>query len=147
MSVAILDRTVQKTNVWLRDARNELDWTSSQRAYLAIRAVLHAVRDRLTVEEIAQLGAQLPVFVRGTYYEGWSPAHTPVKDRKRETFLSQVKSEFAHTRNPDVDPEQVVRAILRVLSKHVSPGEMNQIKALLPHDLRVFWPGAGGQST
>ena len=70
MGVAILDRTVQKTNVWLRDARGELDWTSSQRAYLAMRAVLHAVRDRLSVEEIAQLGAQLPIFVRGIYYEG-----------------------------------------------------------------------------
>ena len=102
--------------------------------------MLHAVRDRLSVEEFAQLGAQLPILVRGIYYEGWNPAHTPVQNRKREAFLSQVKSEFAHTRNPIVDPEQVVRAILRVLCKHVSQGEMNQIKGLLPHDLRRFWP-------
>ncbi len=140
MGLAILDRTVQKTNVWLKDARDELDWTSSQRAYLALRAVLHAVRDRLSVEEIAQLGAQLPIFVRGIYYEGWNPAHTPVKERKREAFLSQVKKEFAHTRYPNVDAERISRAILRVLCRHVSAGEMNQIKGLLPHDLRMFWP-------
>jgi len=40
-----------------------------RRAYNALRAVLHALRDRLTTEEIAQFGAQLPTFVRGVYYE------------------------------------------------------------------------------
>ena len=141
-TVPILDRTIQKTNIWLRDALSELDWVSMQRAYLAMRAVLHALRDRLSVEEVAQLGAQLPIFIRGIYYEGWNPAHVGVKDRKREAFLAQVRNEFAHTRNPDVDAEHVSRAILRVVCKHVSEGEIEQIKHLLPHDLRSFWPKA-----
>jgi uncharacterized protein (DUF2267 family) len=141
-AIPILDRTIQKTNIWLRDALHELDWVSMQRAYLATRAVLHALRDRLSVEEVAQLGAQLPIFIRGIYYEGWNPAHVQSKTRKREAFLAQVRNEFAHTRNPDVDPEHVSRAILRVVCKHVSEGEIEQIKHLLPHDLRSFWPRA-----
>jgi uncharacterized protein (DUF2267 family) len=141
-TVPILDRTIQKTNIWLRDALRELDWVSTQRAYLATRAVLHALRDRLGVEEVAQLGAQLPIFIRGVYYEGWIPTRVPGKSRKREAFLAQVRNEFAHTRNPDVDPEHVSRAILRVVCKHVSEGEIEQIKHLLPHDLRSFWPRA-----
>ena len=141
-ALPILDRTIQNTNIWLRDAAYELDWVSTQRAYLAFRAVLHALRDRLSVHEVAQLGAQLPIFIRGIYYEGWNPARTPIKSRKVEIFLGQVRSEFTHTRNPDVDAGHVTRAILRVLQKHVSEGELNQIKHLLPHELRKFWPTA-----
>ena len=139
-TVAILDKTAQKTNIWLHDAVYELDWVTTQRGYLALRAVLHALRDRFSVQEVAQFGAQLPIFIRGVYYEGWNPARTLVKNRKKEAFLAQVKKEFAHTRNPDVDPEHVVRAILRVLCKHMPGGEMDQIKNVLPHELRDFWP-------
>jgi uncharacterized protein (DUF2267 family) len=139
-TLAILDRSVQKTNIWLRDANYELGWFTLQRAYLSLRAVLHALRDRLTIQEVAQLGAQLPIFIRGIYYEGWNPSQTPVKSRGKELFLRQVRAEFAHTRNPDVDAEHVTRAIFRVLSKHVSEGELDQIKALLPRELREFWP-------
>lgn len=139
-TLAILDRSVQKTNVWLRDVNAELSWFTFQRGYLALRAVLHALRDRLSTPEIAQFGAQLPIFIRGIYYEGWKPAHTPVKSRGKDLFLRQVRSQFAHTRNPDIDAEEVTRAIFRVLAKHVSGGELEQVKHLLPHELRDLWP-------
>jgi uncharacterized protein (DUF2267 family) len=138
--LAVLDRNIQATNIWLRDVNYELSWFTDRRSYLALRAVLHALRDRLTTPEIAQLGAQLPIFIRGVFYEGWNPARTPVKSRGKETFLRQVRSEFAHTRNPDVDAEEVTRAIFRVLAKHISKGELEQIEGLLPRDIRQFWP-------
>jgi uncharacterized protein (DUF2267 family) len=138
--LAILDRSVQKTNVWLRDVNYELQWFTFQRGYLALRAVLHALRDRLTTPEIAQLGAQLPIFIRGIYYEGWNPARTPVKSRGKELFLRQIRAQFAQTRNPDIDAEQVARAIFRVLVKHISKGELDQVRAILPHEFRDLWP-------
>ena len=141
-TLAVLNRNVQKTHIWLKDANYELGWSMPQRSYLSLRAVLHALRDRLSIQETAQLGAQLPIFIRGLYYEGWNPAHTPVRSRGKELFLRQVRAEFAHTRNPDVDTEHVTRAIFRVLCKHVSKGELDQIKALLPRELREFWPEA-----
>jgi uncharacterized protein (DUF2267 family) len=139
-TLAILDRSVQKTNVWLRDVNYELQWFTFQRGYLALRAVLHALRDRLSLAEVAQLGAQLPIFVRGIYYEGWSPSRTPIKSRGKQLFLRQVRADFAHTRNPDVDAEEITRAIFRVLNKHISKGEIDQIRAVLPRELREFWP-------
>jgi uncharacterized protein (DUF2267 family) len=141
-TLAILDKSVQKTNVWLRDVNYELQWFTFQRGYLCLRAVLHALRDRLTVAEVAQLGAQLPIFIRGIYYEGWSPSRTPIKSRGKELFLRQVRAEFAHTRNPDVDAEEITRAIFRVLNKHISKGEIEQVRALLPRELREVWPEA-----
>ena len=141
-TLSILDKSVQKANIWMRDTNYELGWFTFQRGYLSLRAVLHALRDRLSTQEIAQLGAQLPIFIRGIYYDGWNPAKTPVKSRGRELFLRQVRAEFAHTRNPDVDAEHVTRAIFRVLSKHVSKGEIDQVRAMLPRELREFWPEA-----
>jgi uncharacterized protein (DUF2267 family) len=139
-TLLILNRSIQKTNIWVKDINSELGWFTFQRSYLALRAVLHALRDRLTTAEIAQLGAQLPVFIRGIYYEGWNPAHTPVKSRGKELFLRQVRAEFAHTRNPDVDAEHITKAVFRVLSKHISHGELEQIKSLLPREIREYWP-------
>jgi len=139
-TLAILDRSVQKTNIWLRDVNAELSWFTFRRGYLALRAVLHALRDRLSPTEVAQLGAQLPIFIRGIYYEGWNPARTPIKSRGKELFFRQVRAAFAHTRNPDIDAENVTRAIFRVLCKHISEGELQQVVHLLPHELRDLWP-------
>ncbi|AKB78938.1 hypothetical protein MSHOH_2455 [Methanosarcina horonobensis HB-1 = JCM 15518] len=52
---------------------NELKWESKDRADQALRATLHTLRDRLTIEEIVQLAAQLPLPIKGMYYDGWIP--------------------------------------------------------------------------
>jgi uncharacterized protein (DUF2267 family) len=137
-AIAPLEKTFQKTNVWLREALVQLDWSDARRAYTATKAVLHALRDRLPTPEIAQLGAQLPTLLRGVYYEGWNPSHTPSSDRTRDAFLEQIQSAFQP--RADVDPNHVARSIIRLLLKHVSQGEMEQVRNSLPHDVREFWP-------
>jgi len=107
-----------------------------------LRAVLHAVRDHLPHAEMAQLAAELPTFIRGVYYEGWNPVHTPARERGREAFLGQIRDAFRP--RADVDPEQVARAIIRLLLDHVSHGEMEQVRNSLPHDIREFWPKDSG---
>ena len=68
--VAALDHTVQETNAWLRAVAEQLHFEDRQHAYNALRAVLHALRDRLPPEVAVHFGAQLPTLVRGLYYEG-----------------------------------------------------------------------------
>ena len=132
------DSTIQTTNVWLNDILERLGWQESYRAYHALRAVLHALRDRLTVEQAAALAAQLPMLVRGFYYEGWHPHGKPVKERHKEEFLAHVAAAFRD--DPDVDPERVTRAVFQVLAKHVTAGEIESIKQSLPAELRSLWP-------
>jgi uncharacterized protein (DUF2267 family) len=67
----VFETTVNKTNRWLNELMQIMGLKDRQKAYLALRAVLHALRDRLTLEQVAQLGAQLPMLIRGFYYEGW----------------------------------------------------------------------------
>jgi uncharacterized protein (DUF2267 family) len=79
----VFDRTLQATNIWLDDIMQELGWSDRHRAYHALRAVLHALRDRLPVDDAAHFAAQLPMLIRGLFYEGWRPAAVPVNERRR----------------------------------------------------------------
>ena len=66
--VAPFDSTLQTTNIWLNEIQEHLGWGEDhQRAYHALRAVLHALRDRLPVDHAAALAAQLPMLIRGFY--------------------------------------------------------------------------------
>lgn len=135
----IFDTSLQKTQVWLNDVMNELDWSERpQKAYLALRSVLHALRDRLTVEEAVQLGAQLPMLIRGLYYEGWTLKGKPHKERRQEDFFDHINKAFKD--DPSVDPATVVRAVFRVLVRHTSPGEIEDVKHILPRPLQEMWP-------
>jgi uncharacterized protein (DUF2267 family) len=134
----VFDTTVQKTNTWLNELRHLLGWESRQKAYQALRVTLHALRDRLTVEEVAQFGAQLPMLIRGFYYEGWDPTGKPLRLRHREEFLDRIKQEWRG--DDDINPEGVARAVFVVLKRRVTEGEIEDVQHLLPAEIRDLWP-------
>ena len=134
----LFGQTIEKTLVWLDQLGEELTWDHPAGLLAALRAALHALRDRLQVGEAAQLGAQLPLLVRGLYFEGWRPAAEPWKERHAAGFLERIENElggYADLR----DPESVARAVFRVLRRHVSSGEIEQVVATLPADIRKLW--------
>ena len=133
----IFGQTMEKTHLWLVDVRKELRWSDEHKAYLALRAVLQTLRDRLTVEDAVDLAAQLPMLIRGFYFEGWDPRGKPVKERHQEGFLYHVATYFNFDEH--VDPPEVVRAVFKVIGKHVSIGEVDDIKHTLPGELRALW--------
>lgn len=138
-TVAPFESTVHTSNVWLRQIMDEMEWTDHQRAYHALRAVLHSLRDLLTLEEVVDLGAQLPMLVRGLFYEGWNPSR-PVRRHKHDVFLDRIRTAFSH--DPDVHPEAVAWAVLKTLQNHVSAGEIRDILHVLPEPMRSLWPGS-----
>lgn len=129
--------TLQKTNIWLHEIADLLRWDDHQKAYHALRAVLHALRDRLPVTEAAHLGAQLPMLVRGFYFDEWKPASTPVKMKTAQEFYDRVRANFAADRN--INPMRVTQAVLQVLAANLSPGELEKVRGNLPPHLREIW--------
>ncbi len=132
------DHTIHLTNQWLNELMKELDWEDRSRAYRGLRASLHALRDQLPVEAAVHLAAQLPMLVRGFYYEGWTPGRKPVRARSVKAFVGLVEKAFAQ--DPDEDPARIVRAVFGLLSRHVSEGEARNVRSCLPEGVRSLWP-------
>jgi uncharacterized protein (DUF2267 family) len=134
----VFSTTLSKTNNWLRELMEIMGTPDRHRAYLSLRVTLHALRDRLTVEEVAQLGAQLPMLMRGFYYEGWDPTGKPLKVRHKEEFLALIEQQL---RGDDgIDPEHIARAVFMLLANRISEGEIEDVRHILPTEISSLWP-------
>jgi uncharacterized protein (DUF2267 family) len=132
--VSTFETSLDKTNLILKDIEQEYGWSKEQRnqSYLALRTVLHLLRDRLPVEESVQFSAQLPMLVRGMYFDGWDPTIVPIK-LNREDFLFEVRRNF--TFDVEGGTERLVRTVLNALRTHVTEGEWEEVRGSLPKDL------------
>lgn len=136
----VFDTTLHKTNEWLAQLEDELHTEDRQESYRTLRAVFHALRDRLIADEAVHLGAQLPMLLRGVWYEGWRPSRTPTSD-DRDAFLARIRESLSD--QPGVpDPERRARAVFAVISRHVDGGELEDVVHILPEGLRELWPEA-----
>lgn len=136
--LAVFDKTLQTTHTWLNEIGDTIG-PDEQRCYHALRAVLFALRDRLTTEEAFHLSAQLPMLVRGIFWDTYRPAGKPEKLRSREEFLEKIEAAIGQI--GPIDPEDCARAVFRVLEHHVPPGELEEVKAMLPEAIRSLFPG------
>lgn len=135
----IWDKTIAKTNERLKEVGKEVGSENASTILLALRSVLHALRDRLHPDEATDLAAQLPILLKGIYFDGWNPSATPVKARTKEEFLRLVMQSMPPGTAP-VDAERFTRAVFNVLRAHVSPGEVRDVQAMLPAGLKALWP-------
>jgi uncharacterized protein (DUF2267 family) len=137
----VFDRTLQITHIWLDDIMAELG-PDRQRAYHALRAVLHALRDRLPLNLAAHLGAQLPLLVRGIYYDSWHPQPETSRERKQEEFLEHVRTGLQGPR--PIDVMQATRAVFATIGRHVTEGQVEKVRQALPKDIQALWPEVTG---
>ncbi|MCW2720292.1 DUF2267 domain-containing protein [Pseudonocardia sp.] len=133
------DTTLEKTNGVLKRIEESYGWPKERRnqSYDGLRTVLHALRDRLTVEEAAQLSAQLPLLIRGIYFEGWDPAKVPMK-MHRNDFLERINSEFRY--EVPGGAERLFEVVIDALRRFISEGEWQHVRASLPKDLATVLP-------
>jgi uncharacterized protein (DUF2267 family) len=133
---AIIERSAEKAHIWLKEVAAELGVDDRHYAYRALRAVLHALRDRLTVDVAAKLAAQLPTLIRGIYYEDWDPSGKPMPIHDIDTFLQHVVSEGRFS--GETEASMAVAAVTAVLRAHVTAGEIEDVAAVLPEKLRIL---------
>lgn len=136
-SIANFTQAAQQAQQWVNELADDLDW-DERRAYHLLRCVLQALRDWLPQEEMVDLSAQLPSLIRGIYFEGWKPHETPVWDRKKADFIGRVQDAF----RDDLlnDPDAAVAAVFRLLDRHISHGEIVQVRNSMKKSLRELWP-------
>ena len=122
---------------WVNELVEDLNW-NEQKAYRLLKCVLHTLRDWLSPQEMADLSAQLPVLIRGLYFEGWKPMETPAFDRKKRDFVIRVRANMVG--DSDVDTDMSISAVFKLLDRHISRGEIVQVRNSMKKSLRELWP-------
>ncbi len=141
VGLEVLDHSVQLTHQWINELDDALGWNDRHRSWRLLRAVLQTLRDCLPLEESAHLSAQLPLVLRGVYFEHWHPGVYPAMRLDRDVFFAKVHEFFA--RDPIEDIGDAVSVVLGVIENHVSEGEIRHVVSCLPATLRSLWTPIG----
>jgi uncharacterized protein (DUF2267 family) len=137
-TINLVDHAIEKAYQWIDELHANLPWDDRGKTIRLLRATLHALRDWLPVNETSQLGAQLPTLIRGLLIRVGNPQHKPEHPRNRDGFLTRIGSDMA----PDVvfEIEDAVSIVFAPLARHVSAGEIKDIRSNMPSDMKELWP-------
>ncbi len=135
--------SLETTREWISELMETLG-SDEAKACRALRVTLTELRDHLTVEEAADLAAQMPLLLRGVYFEGWRPAGKPLKRCSKQEFLNKIAASLNDAFRLN-EVERMVRNVLLFIDRKVSPGEIRHVVQSLPKDLRSLWPSYYGE--
>ena len=137
MTVPQLKRATQQAQEWIKALGEHRAFENEEQAYSYLRAVLHAVRDRLTVEEAAHFGSQLPMVIRGFYFEGWRPALAPNEYETPQAFYERVQESLGPgAPTPSGVPiTEGTAAVIELLDTKVDAGQMEHVRTQLPEEI------------
>jgi uncharacterized protein (DUF2267 family) len=135
-----LDRTVQTTNRWLAALAASIGTEDREFAHRVLKAWLHVVRDSLTVDSAAHLGAQLPDLLRGVFYNGWDPSVVPIR-RDRQEFIERFA---ASGRIAHADVRKLAPLVTGVLCDELSEAAVRHTLGQLPRGVRDLLQPSGG---
>lgn len=142
-SLSLLERNFQLTHEWLNEICEHLVWQeepeAKNHALAILRIVLQQLRDNLPVEASAHFSAQLPLLMRGLYFENWNPAIPSLKARQKVQFLFNVQEKLIKSSHSNIDEELAVKAVFQTLTNRISEGEIEKLKHMLPRPLRELW--------
>jgi uncharacterized protein (DUF2267 family) len=138
----VFDRTLQTTNSWLNEISAAIG-PDKHVAWKVLSTVLHKLRDRLPMEVSAHLGEQLPLLIRGVYYDQFEPGKQHKPCHTAEEFTAEVAKWLTDIR--PVDPAAAISAVFGVLSRHISEGQINKVKHALPKSIRALWESLEAQ--
>lgn len=128
----VFDHALESANRLVRDVAEAFPTGDRKFAHRVLRAWLHVVRDRLTVEVSAHFAAQLPELVRGMYYDGWNPSRVPEK-YDAEQCAERLAREANVARK---EVTTATAAVASVLPRHLSEGMLDKVLAQFPEDVR-----------
>lgn len=110
------------------------------KAARVLRAVLHALRNRLSAPSSLQLISQLPMLIKAIYVDGWKLTDEAKTLRRLGDFIECVREEGGTSLSShfvtDYDVTQAIHAVFNVIKKHVSAGEIRDLVSTLPAELR-----------
>lgn len=137
-TIHVFERTVHEAHDWVNELTGRLGWSSERDVLRLLRTVLRSIRDHLPVNEMAQFSAQLPIMLRGMYFEGWQPENTPTRERHAADFIAAIEDEVGDVL--DYRGTDDIRAVFHLINARITRGEVEDVRANLPQQIKAFWP-------
>ena len=131
------DKTIQTTHIWLDEIIEDLG-TDRHTAWHVLGAVMRSLRDRLPSGLSAHLSAELPLLVRGSYFDQWRPGQEDLKLRSLAGFLERVSDGLAGMK--PIGSVDAARTVFAVLERHLDHGQAEKVRQSLPEEIRALWP-------
>lgn len=129
------DHALHVANGWLNEIMKTVP-VDRHGAWHILGAVLHTLRERLTLEQTAHLGDQLPLIIRGLFFDQWNPTSKSPKMRTRTDFLTRVRRRM---KMKEINVADATETVLGVLMRHPK-GEVQKILRTLPPAIRELAP-------
>jgi uncharacterized protein (DUF2267 family) len=113
-SVEIAEAAHEAQN-WLGELMAELD-CDEHKAYVLLRAVLHGLRDQLSIDEVGVLAAYLPTFIRGMFLEDWRPGAATEPRSARGALGIALSADIVDA----LEVEVAISAAASLLDRHIA---------------------------
>lgn len=133
------NKYVQDAEEFISEVAIELGYPNDKpRAARVLRSVLHTFRDRITPAESLQLISQLPMLIKAIYVDGWKIRGGDYSEsRNIGDFIEAFReADPQQTHTTDYEAKEAIQAVFRVLKRHVSQGEIFDIIAVLPAEMK-----------
>ena len=89
---SLFDKYAREGNEFLKELAFELNHEDDYAmAGRKLKAVLHTLRNYLTVEEAAQMLAQLPMFMKAVFVDKWSFRHKVKPAKNLNDFYKEIQ--------------------------------------------------------
>lgn len=141
---SIFDKYASDGNKFIIELADKLNHPEdTARAGRKLKAVLHTLRNHLTIEESVQMLAQLPMFMKAIFVDKWSLRNNAKRTKHLDDFYKEVQNTIKETSQLDfphlVDASEATSVVLFMLKRYVSEGEMEDLRAVMPKDLKVIF--------
>ncbi len=139
-----LDHVKTESDAWLAAVAEHLSFEDRRDAYTALRAALHALRDRLSPEQAMHLSAQLPTAIRSVYFDGRHLSPPTRDDRCVQDFCGHIGEELPP--NFPLDAKNIAKGVFDVLLEQLDRDEVANLLAALPAPLQALWASTAHRS-
>ena len=128
-------------NTFMKHYTNEIGLADNpEQAGRILSSVLHGLRSIISVEESLQFIAQLPMFLKAVYVNGWSIKKNQKRVKDIAGFIELFRSFDSKTSFYDFESDELaedyIYATFLTLRRYVSDGEMDDIRDELPKKLK-----------
>ncbi len=127
-------------NAFLKEFAKKINMPNdTDKAGRILSSILHGLREVITTEESLQLISQFPMFLKAVYVNKWT-TRKKVRVKTMTDFIDLIRELNGVTSLNDFESEEVaenyIHATFMMLRKYVSLGELEDIRTVLPKELK-----------